>query len=92
MLITRPENMTESSPRYLTDHSPVVMRLFDANQFRQAVKEGDVSGGQVTAGHQVVENAADVDDHIVGGLLLVSVGRKLGHQGVHHFCGCIKQE
>lgn len=68
------------------------MRFFDAHQFRQAVKEGDVSGGQVTAGHQVVENAADVDHHFAGRLLLVPVGRELGHQAVHRFCGCTTQE
>ena len=68
------------------------MRVFDSNQFRQALEEGDVSGGQVTAGHQVVEDATDVDDHFAGGLLLFPVSRKLGHQDVHHFCGCTKQE
>lgn len=67
------------------------MCVFDANQFRQTIKEGDVSGRQVAAGHQVVEDAADVDHHLAGGLLLVSVSRELGHQDVHHFCGCTKQ-
>lgn len=68
------------------------MRFFDADQFGQAVKEADVSGGQVTAGHQVVKNAADVDHHFAGRLLLVPVSRKLAHQGVHHFGGCGRRE
>lgn len=63
------------------------MRAFDADQFGQAVKEGDVPGGHGAAGHQVIENAADVDHHLAGGILLVAITGQLGHQVVDHLCG-----
>lgn len=68
--------------------SPVVMRGLDADQLGQAVEEADVPGRHGAAGHQVVEDAADVDHHIAGRRLLVAVAGQLGHQVVHHLAGC----
>lgn len=64
---------------------------FDADQFGQAVKEGDVPGSHGAAGHQVIENTADVDHHLTRGILLVAITGQLGHQVVYHLCGCTER-
>lgn len=68
--------------------SPVVVRGLDADQLGQAVEEADVPGCDGAAGHQVVEDATDVDHDVAGRRLLVAVAGQLGHQVVHHLGGC----
>ena len=63
------------------------MGVPDAHQLGEPIEEADVSGGQGTAGHQVVEDPTDVDHHLAGGLLLGPVAGQLGHQVVHHLGG-----
>ena len=63
------------------------MGRFDAYQLGQAVEVGDVPGGDLAAGHQVVECPTDVDHHVTGWLCLLPVTGKLAHQVVDHLCG-----
>ena len=63
------------------------MRGLDGQQFGDAVEEGEVAGGQRAAGHQLVERATEVHHHLAAGVLLVAVGRQLGHQNVHRALG-----
>lgn len=72
--------------------SPVVVRGLDADQLGQAVEIGDVPGSHGGAGHQVVQDAADVDHHLAGRRLLVAVAWQLGHQVVHHLGGCAQTQ
>lgn len=71
----------------MLDHSPAIMGISDSHQFLQAVEVADVSGSQIAACHQVIEDTTDVDHHIAGWQILVSIIRQLSHQVVHHLCG-----
>lgn len=63
------------------------MRRLDAYQFRQTIKEGDVSCSHHATGHQVVEGSTDVQHHVTGRFLLVAIGGQFEKQGIYHLCG-----
>lgn len=81
--------LTVLAPRAVFEQDlPVIVGRFDAHEFRNAIKIGDVPGCKGGAGDQVVQGPTDVDHHLTGRSFLKAVIWQFGHQDFDHICGC----
>lgn len=67
--------------------SPVPL-LLDEDKLSEPIKVEQISGGNGTGHHQVVEYSYDIDQHLGGGRLLTHTARELLNQVTHHLGSC----